>query len=67
VEIGDIREVTTVQIDGYNRRDLDCGVDRGIPEAMVLSFMLPDQGGQPWVLADHLDSGVVIVTLRGDW
>jgi hypothetical protein len=56
-----------VQIDGYNRRDLDCGVDRGAPEAMVLSFMLPDQGGQPWVLADHLDSGVVIVTLRGDW
>jgi hypothetical protein len=28
---------------------------------------LPDQGTQPWALADHLDAGVVIVTLRGDW
>lgn len=34
---------------------------------MVLSFTLPDQGGRPWVLADHLDAAVVIVTLRGDW
>jgi len=32
-----------------------------------LSFTLPDQGNRPWVLADHLDAGVVIVTLRGDW
>jgi hypothetical protein len=34
---------------------------------MALSFTLPDQGRRSWVLADHLDAGVVIVTLRGDW
>jgi peroxiredoxin len=33
----------------------------------VPAFTLPDQGGQPWSLTDHLDAGVVIVTLRGDW
>jgi hypothetical protein len=33
----------------------------------ALSFTLPDQGARPWALADHLDAGVVIVTLRGDW
>lgn len=30
-------------------------------------FTLPDQGARPWSLAHHLDAGVVIVTLRGDW
>jgi hypothetical protein len=33
----------------------------------VPAFTLSDQGGQPWPLSDHLDAGVVIVTLRGDW
>ena len=31
------------------------------------AFTLPDQGERPWSLADHLDAGVVIVSLRGDW
>lgn len=33
----------------------------------VPAFTLPDQAGRPWSLADHLDAGIVIVTLRGDW
>ena len=33
----------------------------------VPSFTLPDQGGRPWSLAEHLDAAVLIVTLRGDW
>lgn len=33
----------------------------------VPDFTLPDQGDRPWSLSDHLDAGVVIVTLRGDW
>lgn len=26
-----------------------------------------DQAGRPWLLSDHLDAGVLVVTLRGDW
>lgn len=26
-----------------------------------------DQAGRPWLLSEHLDAGVLIVTLRGDW
>ncbi len=33
----------------------------------VPDFTLRDQGDQPWSLSEHLDAGVVIVTLRGDW
>jgi hypothetical protein len=35
--------------------------------AMKLSFTLSDQADRPWVLADHLDAGVAVITLRGDW
>jgi hypothetical protein len=41
--------------------------DRQEPHVAVPAFTLPDQGGRPWSLAEHLDAGVVIVTLRGDW
>lgn len=30
-------------------------------------FTLEDQAGQPWRLVDHLDAGVLLVFLRGDW
>lgn len=26
-----------------------------------------DQAARPWLMADHLDAGVLLVTLRGDW
>jgi len=39
----------------------------GSSAVAVPAFTLPDQGGRLWSLADHLDAGVVIVTLRGDW
>ena len=41
--------------------------DRQERTVTVPAFTLPDQGGRPWSLADHLDAAVVIVTLRGDW
>lgn len=33
----------------------------------LLDFTLEDQARQPWTLADHLDAGVLLVFLRGDW
>ena len=33
----------------------------------VPDFTLRDQADRHWTLADHLDAGVVLVTLRGDW
>lgn len=33
----------------------------------VPTFTLPDQAGRDWRLEEHLDAGVVIVALRGDW
>jgi hypothetical protein len=56
---------STVHDLGYNRCHL-ANRSRS-PVTMALSFTLPDQGRRSWVLADHLDPGVVIVTLRGDW
>jgi hypothetical protein len=28
---------------------------------------LTDQAGRSWRLADHVDAGVLLVFLRGDW
>lgn len=33
----------------------------------VPDFTVTDQGGRAWTLSDHLDAGLVLVTLRGDW
>ena len=34
----------------------------------VPAFELPDEQGQPWVLAERLSDGpVVLVFYRGDW
>ena len=30
-------------------------------------FTLEDQACQPWTLGSHLDAGVLLVFLRGDW
>jgi len=30
-------------------------------------FTLKDQNGDDWTLSDHLDAGIVIYFLRGDW
>ena len=32
-----------------------------------LELTATDEAGRAWTLADHLDAGVLIVTLRGDW
>ncbi len=38
------------------------------PKAMAIpDFTLDDQARDPWRLADHLDAGVLLVFLRGDW
>ncbi len=34
---------------------------------MAADFTLFDQAERPWTLSDHLDAGVVLVFLRGDW
>jgi peroxiredoxin len=36
-------------------------------EMTVPDFTLHDQDDAEWTLTDHLDAGVVLVTLRGDW
>lgn len=57
-------------MDGYHpESEPDRGnrFDRQESHVPVPAFTLPDQGGRPWSLAEHLDAGVVIVTLRGDW
>lgn len=33
----------------------------------VPDFTLRDQNDRDWTLADHLDAGIVLITLRGDW
>lgn len=33
----------------------------------IPDFNLEDQALQPWRLRDHLDAGVLLVFLRGDW
>ena len=30
-------------------------------------FTLLDQSGTEWTLTDHLDAGVILFFLRGDW
>ncbi len=30
-------------------------------------FTLPDAAGNQWTLSAHLDAGVLLVFLRGDW
>ena len=30
-------------------------------------FTLEDQACEPWRLSSHLDAGVLLVFLRGDW
>lgn len=36
-----------------------------MPEAPL--FVLPDQAGADWSLADHRDAAVLVVFYRGDW
>lgn len=38
-----------------------------VPRMALPDFTLDDQARQPWRLADHLDAGVLLVFLRGDW
>lgn len=33
----------------------------------VPDFTLRDANGRDWTLTDHLEAGIVLVTLRGDW
>lgn len=33
----------------------------------VPDFTIRDQGDRDWTLSDHLDAGIILVTLRGDW
>lgn len=33
----------------------------------IPDFTLQDQAEQAWRLHDHLDAGVLLVFLRGDW
>jgi hypothetical protein len=33
----------------------------------VADFTLRDANDRDWTLSDHLDAGIVLVTLRGDW
>ncbi len=30
-------------------------------------FTLTDQQGDTWTMSEHLDAGVIILFLRGDW
>jgi hypothetical protein len=34
---------------------------------MFVDSSLTDQAGKPWLLSNHLDGGVVLAFLRGDW
>ncbi len=34
---------------------------------VIPDFTLEDQARLPWRLADQLDTGVLLVFLRGDW
>jgi hypothetical protein len=38
----------------------------GVPDLPV-DFILDDERGEPWRLADHLHDSIVLLFLRGDW
>jgi peroxiredoxin len=41
--------------------------DDDVVSDLPVDFVLPDERGAPWRLADHLGGAVVLLFLRGDW